>query len=438
MRENVESMLAARNLERATADLIAQLRNRNGDPTAHTRAVEARNDHLRECLSESQRLADTQAERDIVNEVHNSAATFWLSADRASADADVRRADQLEATVLPACKKLRNYNIDQVSLSDRDNFIIVNRLWWALLAVGFGAPVSGLLLGYAVARSLYQSMHQLSVRIRDAAGRLNSDLPSVVVEDLDDLPDLHRLMAGVAEEIERVVQQLQEREHEVLRAEQLAAVGQVAAAVAHELRNPLTSVKMLVQTGLEGDKPPGLPPEDLAIIEHEVRRMEACIQTFLDFARPPAAERRRCDLIPVIRRALTLAEVRARRQGVHLEAELPSGPVELHIDPGQVQQVLLNLLLNALDALPKGGTVRIEVQPDASAGKAVAVRIRDSGPGIEPRIRERLFEPFVSSKETGLGLGLSISRRLIEANGGSIYGENAPGGGALFAFTLPA
>jgi two-component system sensor histidine kinase HydH len=224
----------------------------------------------------------------------------------------------------------------------------------------------------------------------------------------------------------------------VLRADQLAAVGQVAAGVAHELRNPLTSVKMLVQAGLEAGQADGLPPEDLAIIEHEVRRMETCIQTFLDFARPPVSERRRCDLVPVVRRSLALAEVRARRQGVELSVDLPPGPLELNIDSAQVQQVLLNLLLNALDALPQGGTVRVEVRPATPEEPAVGVRIRDTGPGIAPRIRERLFEPFVSSKETGLGLGLSISRRLVEAHGGTIRGENTPGGGALFAFTLPA
>jgi two-component system sensor histidine kinase HydH len=224
----------------------------------------------------------------------------------------------------------------------------------------------------------------------------------------------------------------------VLRAEQLAAVGQVAAGVAHELRNPLTSVKMLVQAGLEGPEPAGLPREDLGIIEHEVRRMEACIQTFLDFARPPASERRRTDLLPVVRRALTLVEGRARRQGVALAADLPPGPVELCIDPEQIQQVLLNLLLNALDALPHGGEVRLEVRGPTPASQAVTVRVRDTGPGIAARIRARLFEPFLSGKETGLGLGLSICRRLIEAHGGTIRGDNAPEKGAVFEFTLPA
>jgi signal transduction histidine kinase len=294
-----------------------------------------------------------------------------------------------------------------------------------------------LLLGYAVARRMHQSICQLSVRIRDAAGRLSSELRPVTLESDGDLPVLNRQMQIIVKEIEHVFERLHQREREVLRAEQLAAVGQVAAGVAHELRNPLTSVKMLVQTGLEGTPPVGLPGEDLAIIEHEIRRMEACIQTFLDFARPPGAERRRTDLLAVVRRALALLEGRARRQKVLLKAENPPNPVELCIDGEQIHQVLVNLMLNALDAMPHGGELRLEVRPATSDPPRVTVRIHDTGPGIAAPILARLFEPFVSSKETGLGLGLSICRRLLEANGGDITGANDPEGGALFTFTLP-
>jgi signal transduction histidine kinase len=201
---------------------------------------------------------------------------------------------------------------------------------------------------------------------------------------------------------------------------------------------------MLVQTGLEGARPPGLPAEDLTIIEQEVRRMEQCIQTFIDFARPPRSERTRADLGAVVRRALTLVEGRLRRQKVTLAAELPPTPVYLEIDADQIHQVVVNLLLNALDALPRGGMVAVSLAPEAAgnglraAGPGVEVRIHDTGPGIASRIRDRLFEPFVSSKETGLGLGLNICKRLIEAHGGTIRGENAPEGGAVFSFTLPA
>ncbi len=343
----------------------------------------------------------------------------------------------LEKSVLPECKALRDYNLTQVATSDTDNRRVVNLLTWGLLLVVVGAPLGGLLLGYSVARRVHHSIYQLSVRIRDAAGRLNGETEPVILEETGGPSALGPQVQGVVKEIERVFQRLHQREREVLRAEQLAAVGQVAAGVAHELRNPLTSVKMLVQTGLEGPAPTGLPPEDLGIIEHEVRRMEACIQTFLDFARPPHAERRDTDLVAVVRRALALIEGRARRQQVKITADLPPGPVELFIDGGQIHQVLVNLLLNALDALPHGGKVRLEMLGPTSDAPFITLRIHDSGPGIPASIKPRLFEPFVSGKETGLGLGLSICRRLVEAHGGTIRGENDPHGGAVFTFTLP-
>src|SRR5262249_61553917 len=118
-----------------------------------------------------------------------------------------------------------------------------------------------------------QSIYQLGVRIRDAAGRLKSEIRPVTLEDARDLPDLHQQMQTVIETIEDVVERLQQREREVLRAEQLAAVGQVAAGVAHELRNPLTSGKMLVQTGLEGPRPAGGAPGGPVGLEAASRRL---------------------------------------------------------------------------------------------------------------------------------------------------------------------
>ena len=163
---------------------------------------------------------------------------------------------------------------------------------------------------------------------------------------------------------------------------------------------------------MEGQSPGGLPAEDVAIIEHEVRRMEMCIQTFLDFARPPTSERTVLEAgadhpgrsLAIVRR------IRARQRGRGDSAvELPPGPVESNIVGGQVQQVLVNFLLNALDA-PSAGRQRPTRGTACRRPKSRTWRCEfASGPGIAPRIRERLFEPFVSGKETGLGLGLSIS-----------------------------
>jgi signal transduction histidine kinase len=458
--ENVESTRAAQDLETTTEELLRLLRGEHDDARAWAGRVQELNEEARQGLAHVQALANLPFEKTLVPKVALGLEAYlqgWH--DRSTAapgrkDFDNQLARKLENEVLLPCKELRSENLKEIKKSNQENQQIVRRLNWGLLAVGLGAPLSGLLLGYAVARSLHQSIYQLSVGIRDAAGRLNRELGSVTVLEEGSLPDLHKQMQSVVAEIERVVEQLQQREREVLRAEQLAAVGQVAAGVAHELRNPLTSIKMLVQTGLEEGRAAGLPPDDLAIIENEIRRMEQCIQMFLDFARPPRSERRQADLVNVLRRAMALVEGRARRQKVALVAKLPSEPISLLIDPEQIHQVAVNLLLNALDALPRGGTVQLSVVPNLKCqtespngmsadggrritGHAIEVEVRDTGSGIAPRIRDRLFEPFVSSKETGVGLGLSISKRLIEAHGGTIRGQNSPEGGAVFTFTLP-
>jgi signal transduction histidine kinase len=440
--ENRESLQAATNLEITTRELLALLRGNHQDidPGALTKRIEEKTQEATDWLKIAQKHANLEEEKILVPKVALGLQRYLDEHAQRSAGPvarisayDKQLADVLERHVLDPCKALRRYNHQQEAESDEQNQWIVRTLIWVLLAVGLGAPIAGLLLGYSMARSLRHSIYQLSVGIRDAAGRLNRELGSVTLEEEGDLPGLHRQLQGVLAEIERVVEQLQQREREVLRAEQLAAVGQVAAGVAHELRNPLTSVKMLVQTALESPSKDGLPPEDLHLMENEIRRMEQRIQVFLDFARPPRSERRRTDLVDLLRRALALVEGRARRQRVTLLADLPDHAIYLMLDPEQVHQVILNLLLNALDALPRGGSVQVEM----FVGKDIEIRISDSGPGIAPRIRDRLFEPFVSSKETGMGLGLSISKRLIEAHGGTIRGENRPDGGALFGITLP-
>jgi signal transduction histidine kinase len=442
--ENVESTQAAARLETTTTELIRLLTTDSGNPGARNEQVFLQNQVARELLGEVQNLANLDREKELVPRIARGLDQYlraWEArpkvpeAERPRYDAEL--AERLRQEVLLPCIELRRFNTSAIEESERDNRRTVQRLTWVLLAVGVGAPLSGLVLGYVMARGLHHSIYQLSVRIRDAAGRLNRELASVTLDEKNDLHSLNGQMQTVLVEIERVVEQLQQREREVLRAEQLAAVGQVAAGIAHELRNPLTSVKMLVQTGQEGPSPAGLPPGDLTIIEHEVRRMEQCIQTFLDLARPPRSERRRTDLTGVLRRSLLLVEGRARRQKVSLDIEVPPEPLYLEIDPEQIHQVVVNLLLNALDALPRGGKVVLSAARTAG-GKAVEVRVQDSGPGVAAHIKGRLFEPFVSSKETGLGLGLSICKGLVEAHGGTIRGENLRGGGALFTFTLPA
>jgi two-component system sensor histidine kinase HydH len=273
------------------------------------------------------------------------------------------------------------------------------------------------------------------VRVQDAAGKLRQPLPTVILTAGGDLHHVHEQMHGVVQEIERVVEQLQQREREVLRADQMAAVGQMAAGVAHELRNPLTSIKMLVQANREEAEAHDLPAEDLQMIEQEIRRMERCLQTFLDFARPPQPARRPISLAGLVDRTFALVEGRARKQHVTLHCTPPTTPVIVEADADQMQQLLVNLALNALDAMPQGG--RLDISLGAPVHGQVELWVHDTGPGIAPALLPRLFEPFVSSKATGLGLGLVVSRRIAESHGGNLWVTNPPHGGACFVLRLP-
>ncbi|HVK17425.1 MAG TPA: GAF domain-containing protein [Fimbriiglobus sp.] len=203
----------------------------------------------------------------------------------------------------------------------------------------------------------------------------------------------------VATAMERHRNEERLRERQMVRAEQMAALGQVAAGVAHELRNPLTSIKGLVQVNLREATARGLPADDLQVIEHEVRRMERTLQTFLDFARPPRPDRRRLDLADVVERVYALVGGRARKQQVSLQFLRPSGPAWVNGDQDQLQQLLLNLVLNALDAMPHGGEVEIELRPP-QAGH-VELFVRDTGPGSPPMSCRRCSRRSSAARRPG-------------------------------------
>lgn len=227
----------------------------------------------------------------------------------------------------------------------------------------------------------------------------------------------------------------EQRQKHLMRVEQMMAIGQVAAGVAHELRNPLTAIKGLIQVNRKELEDRRIPAEDLRVIEHEIRRMERSLQNFLDFARPPVPKRRRLSLAPVIERVISLVQGRARKQQVSFEISQLPAPLWVDADEDLIQQLLLNLVLNALDAMPQGGIIHIDVRPESDS--QVLVRVRDNGPGIAPHILPVIFERFVSSKETGVGLGLPVSRRIAQEHGGDLTVENLPQGGASFTFQLP-
>jgi two-component system, NtrC family, sensor histidine kinase HydH len=434
--ENVDSRRAAAKLEESLVDLIALLQGQvDGVGPLH--------DRIREHLEEIHTYADKDPERKLSQELTVSFDRYlaaWNTLPEQPGpvreQALRRLAEQVQGDTLHLARQLRAYNARQIEKSEYAHRRALRGLAWGLLALGGAAALTGLILGYGAARGLRKTIHRLQIGVQDAAGKLGPSWPAIVLTEEGDLDRLHEQVQALVGQVEEVVQRLQQREREVLRAEHLAAVGQLAASVGHEIRNPLTTIKMLVQGAREGPDAPPLSSGDLEIVEQEIRRIERSLKAFLEFARPPKLERVSLDLVALVEQSVTLVRGRAQKQTVTLVFPRPEGPVPAEVDGEQLRQVLVNLLLNALDVLPRGG--RIELGLRRIEGQGIEVSVEDSGPGIAAEMLPRLFTPFASSKETGLGLGLVVSRRIVEDHGGKLWGSNRPEGGACFTFRLPA
>jgi signal transduction histidine kinase len=185
--------------------------------------------------------------------------------------------------------------------------------------------------------------------------------------------------------------------------------------------------------------------QDLAVLDEEISRLDNLLQTFLDFARPANLEAEDVDLTNLVRQTVDLLSSRAQSRNIRIETNLPDHPLIVPGDAAQLRQVLLNLMLNSLDAVPNGGEILVHaVQDHLSNGdsndqctESICLLVADNGRGLPADNRDRIYEPFFSTKETGLGLGLAISQRIVEIHRGQLAARDRTGGGTIFEIRLP-
>jgi len=302
-------------------------------------------------------------------------------------------------------------------------------------------PVLGVYLGYRAASRLRKQISSITLRLGAEEVNLGAVELQQPVVDPADLASLDYQVTRIEQRMKLTLKQLEQAQQEVVRSERLAAVGQLAAGVAHEIRNPLTTVKLLVQTGYLGDCQTriGEREQQQRLIIDEIDRMERTIQSLLEFARPATPRRTQHDVRETLQRVTNLVTARAGQQGVQLSLNLGPDCLLLTADREQMLQVFVNLFLNGIEAMPKGG--RLEVEAALSNGHhrepEVVVSVSDEGAGVPPEILPHLFEPFVTSKERGTGLGLAVSRRIVHEHQGTIAVDRSRFGGARFTVRLP-
>jgi two-component system sensor histidine kinase HydH len=353
--------------------------------------------------------------------------------------------ENLANEVLPYSKKYLDFNEQELAERSRANETMASRLSLALAVLGVCGAAAGLIAGFSLARGIRRTMYQLSIPLRDVAGRLNQVVGPITVGEEPAMEDLEGVLKVIAAEVTSVVEKFHATNRQIIRADQLAALGQLAAGLAHELYNPLMCVKILVQSA-RAEGAPALDRDDLQVLDQEIARLENLLQSFLTFARPAKLERREIDLRTIVSQTVTLLAARAARRKIVVDYRPPTESVLLSADEAQLRQVALNLLLNALDAIADAGKLWIEVgfrgvlpsgELDAPAVRMAYLSVADNGRGVSPEARERIFEPFFSTKETGLGLGLAICQRIVELHDGAISATNRLGGGTIFTVLLP-
>jgi two-component system sensor histidine kinase HydH len=235
------------------------------------------------------------------------------------------------------------------------------------------------------------------------------------------------------ERLSRICDELSANFERVKRAERLSALGQLSAGLAHEIRNPLASISGAGGILRRGQASPEKTGECLEIIHKECQRLSRLLTSFLDFARPRSPNYAEIAVESVVDSVLALAAHAVDGAAVRFRKETPAG-LTLESDPEQLKQVLLNLAINAIQAMPEGGEVVIASRAE---GERAVLEVRDQGRGVRTEDMEHLYDPFFTTKEHGTGLGLAVAHQIVAHLGGTLSARNNPEGGMTFSVELP-
>ena len=240
-------------------------------------------------------------------------------------------------------------------------------------------------------------------------------------------------------------EKLAEMEEQLRASERMSVLGELAASLAHEVRNPLGSIWGVVEILKDECKEQGKDSEFTDILIQEVKRLNQVVENYLNLARQPKLYIKTCNLKEIVGSAIYLLNYKARKQDIQLVMDLPDESIWIKADESQLQQIMINLILNSMAAIIDNGTVIIKAEilsiaeQEAQPGKKQMVRLSviDTGHGIDPAMKEKIFNPFFTTRERGTGLGLNIVKRIADQNKWQLAVESQPGKGTTMSITFP-
>ncbi len=286
--------------------------------------------------------------------------------------------------------------------------------------------------------------YQIEVGSNDEIGEVSSSFNSMSYELFCARQEITAWALTLEERVEEKTRELRRAHEQMLQAERMVAIGKLAAVVAHEINNPLAGIltyakliRRWFEKGISGEEKKKEVVDSLDLIAGESRRCGELVKNLLTFSRTSPISLEKADLNSVIERCVKLIEHKSELAAIHLQVELASDLPPVYCDAAQIEQVLLALCMNAIDAMPRGGNLWLK--STHLNDTEIQLTVRDDGIGIPESVLRNLFEPFMTTKEVGkgVGLGLAISKGIVDRHGGKIEVESKPGQGTTFRITLP-
>jgi len=326
-----------------------------------------------------------------------------------------------------AYKELHKENLNQLRVKSREQALKLRIIAGSasLLVV-----ILGLILGFVLVVQILEPIRRLA---REVDGQSDPHQPD------NEVKAISQSIYGLIKDRDQTHIELEKSRENLLQAEKLAVVGKLAAGVAHSIRNPLTSVKMRLFS-LGRALPLSITQkEDFNVISEEIRNIDTIVQNFLEFSRPPKLRKQKISPSEVVDLVLQLLQHRLESYEVKVDLIRGDRLPPIQTDPEQLKEVLVNIIVNACEAMGSGGNITIEEEVGymEALSRGVSIRITDNGPGVPEEIRDRIFDPFFTDKDEGSGLGLSIAARIIEEHGGKLDLVSKEGEGACFIIYLP-
>jgi signal transduction histidine kinase len=315
-----------------------------------------------------------------------------------------------------------------------------NRFRAYLITVGLGiAALASVLLTLLVIRNLQGGVRKIEGGLRGLERNLTSQIESE--SDPEEIQRIAQAINRLGVALRENIQREKQIESQLRHAERLASLGRLVAGVAHEVRNPLATIRLRVQMCRRDSENPQVK-ESCSVALEEIERLNGMVNRLLNFARPVQLHLEPADLRNLVEERMESFRDWAQKHGITLTTDLPQKDVSLPVDKDRMAQVFDNVIQNAIEAMSEGGgtlSVTLASQPDKTVnGNGVCVEFCDTGRGMKPSVISHVFDPFFTTKPSGTGLGLSICHELVQAHGGDIRVDSEEGRGTSVKITIPA